>query len=82
VRLLDPLRWAVAADQRRSLSIMFGGIAVFMALGGLATLLELPRAVSSLVAVMMLAAWGVAGCGVVGYFRWFFRAEVREQTRR
>ena len=33
-------------------------------------------------AIVMLAAWVVAGCGVVGYFRWFFRAEVDEQTRR
>jgi hypothetical protein len=45
VTLLDHLRWAVAPDQHRSLSIMCGGVAVFMA-------------------------------------RWFFRAEVDEQTRR
>jgi hypothetical protein len=82
VTLLDHLRWAVAADQRRSLSIMSGGVAVFMALGGLAMLLELPRFVSGLMAILMLAAWAVAGCGMVGYFRWFFRAEVDEQTRR
>jgi hypothetical protein len=82
VTLLDHLRWAVAADQRRSLSIMCGGIAVFMALGGLATLLELPRLVSGLMAIMMLAAWVVAGCGVVGYLRWLFGAEVDEQRRR
>ena len=80
--LLDHLRWAVAPDQRRSMSIMSGGIAVFVTLGGLATLLEVPRVVSSLMAIMMLAAWAVAGCGVVGYFRWFFRSEVDEQTRR
>jgi flagellar basal body-associated protein FliL len=82
VTLLDPLRWAVAADQRRSMSIMSGGVAVFVALGGLAMLLEVPRFVSGLMAIMMLAAWVVAGCGVVGYFRWFFRAEVDEQRRR
>ena len=82
MRLLDHLRWAVAADQRRSLSIMFGGMAGFVALGGLAMLFELPRAVSGLMAIMMLAAWVVAGCGVVGYFRWFFRTEVDEQSRR
>ena len=64
------------------MAIMSGGIAVFVALGGLAMLVEVPRIVSGLMAVMMLAAWFVAGCGVVGYFRWFFRAEVREQTRR
>jgi hypothetical protein len=82
VTLLDHLRWAVAPDQRRSMSIMFGGIAVFVTLGGLATLIELPRVVSGLMAITMLAAWAVAGCGVVGYFRWFFRSEVDEQKRR
>jgi hypothetical protein len=82
VTLLDQLRWAVAPDQRRSMSIMSGGIAVFVVLGGLATLLEVPRVVSGLMAIMMLAAWAVAGCGVVGYFRWFFRSEVDEQRRR
>jgi hypothetical protein len=46
VSLLDRLRWAIAPDQRRSASLMLGGIAVFM-----------------------------------GYFRWFFRAEVDEQSR-
>ena len=82
MRLLDHLRWAVAPDQRRSMSIMSGGIAVFVTLGGLATLVEVPRVVSGVMAIMMLAAWAVAGCGVVGYFRWFFRSEVDEQTRR
>ena len=80
--LLDHLRWAVAADERRSLSIVSGGVAVFVAFGGLALLLEVPRFVSYLMAITMLAAWVVAGCGVVGYFRWLFRAEVDEQTRR
>ena len=80
--LLDHLRWAVAPDQRRSMSIMSGGMAVFIGLGGLAMVLEFPRVVSGLMAIVMLAAWVVAGCGVVGYFRWFFRAEVDEQKRR
>jgi len=82
VALLDHLRWAVAPDQRRSMSILSGGVAVFIALGGLAMLLEPPRVISGLMAILMLAAWAVAGCGVVGYFRWLFRAEVDEQTRR
>jgi hypothetical protein len=32
--------------------------------------------------IPILAAWLVAACGVVGYLRWFFAAEVREQKRR
>ena len=64
------------------MSIISGGMAVFVAVGGLAMLLELPRVVSGLMAIMMLAAWVLAGCGMVGDFRWFFRSEVDEQTRR
>ena len=61
---------------------MYGGIAVFVALAGLAVLLEPPRAVVMLMAIPILAAWLVAGCGMVGYLRWFFGAEVQEQRRR
>jgi hypothetical protein len=32
--------------------------------------------------IPMLAARLVAGCGMVGYLRWFFGAEVQEQRRR
>ena len=80
--LPDRLRWAIAPDQRRSLSIMVGGVAVFVALGGLATLFEVPRALAGLMGLAMLVAWFVAACGTVGYFRWFFRSEVDEQRRR
>jgi hypothetical protein len=78
---MERLRWAIAPDQRRSMSIMCGGIAVFGALGGLATLFEVPRPLAGIMALGMLAAWLVAGCGVVGYFRWFFRSEVDRQSR-
>jgi uncharacterized membrane-anchored protein len=79
---LDRLRWAIAPDQRRSLSLMLGGIAVFTVLGGLATLFEVPRVVAGFMGLVMLAAWFVGACGMVGYFRWFFRSEVDEQLRR
>jgi flagellar basal body-associated protein FliL len=32
--------------------------------------------------LLMLIAWLVGLCGMVGYFRWFFRSEVDQQTRR
>ena len=80
--LADRLRWAIAPEQRRSLWIMYGGIAVFAALAGLAVFLEPPTAVVTLMSIPMLAAWLAAGCGMVGYLRWFFGAEVQEQKRR
>jgi hypothetical protein len=79
---LERLRWALAPVERRSMTILYGGIAVFVALGGLAMLLEPPRSVLGLMGLAMLAAWLAAGCGMVGYFRWLFGAEVDEQRRR
>jgi flagellar basal body-associated protein FliL len=79
---LERLRWAIAPDQRRSLSIVFGGLAVFVALGGLAALFVVPRAIAVLMALTMLAALVVGACGMVGYLRWFFRSEADQHTRR
>jgi hypothetical protein len=79
---LERLRWAIAPVERRSMAIMYGGVAIFVALGGLAMLLEPPHALFGPIGLLMLAAWLAAGCGMVGYFRWFFRAEVDEQKRR
>ena len=78
---LDRLRWAIASDQRRSASLMLGGLGVFIVLGGLATLVAAPRVIAGLMALVILAAWFVGACGMVGYFRWFFRSEVDEQSR-
>ena len=55
--LTDRLRWAVAPDPRRAMSIM-------------------------LMALVMLAAWLVGACGMLGYFRWFFGAGSSERTSR
>ena len=60
---------------------MLGGLGVFIVLGGLATLVAVPRVIAGLMALVMLAAWFVGACGMVGYFRWFFRFEVDEQSR-
>ena len=64
------------------MTLLFGGIGAFVLLGGAAVLIDLPRVLATPVALLMLAAWLVAMCGTVGYFRWFFRSEVEEQRRR
>ena len=66
---------------RRSLSLLLGGFAVFVALGGCAMLFELPRALAGGVTLAMLAALVAALWGVVGYFCWFFRSEVENSRR-
>jgi hypothetical protein len=74
----DRLRWAIAADSRRSMSLLLGGSLVFAALGAMATFFELPRALGGPIILAMFLAWCVAFCGMVGYVRWLFRAAANE----
>jgi len=69
--LLERLQWAIAPDEERSMSLLVSGTAVFIALGGIAAFLPLPRVVNALFALGMLAAWAVGLCGMVGYLRWY-----------
>jgi hypothetical protein len=70
---LERLHWAIAPDEERSMSLLVGGTAVFIALGGVAAFLPLPRVVNALFALGMLAAWAVGFCGMIGYLRWYLR---------
>jgi hypothetical protein len=72
VTLLERVQWAIAPDERRSMSLIVSATAVFIAIGGIAAFLPLPRVVNTLLAVAMLAAWAVGVCGMIGYFRWYF----------
>ncbi len=69
---LEQLRWAVAPVPTRSVSLVLGAVMVMAIAGLLATYYELPQALGALLALLMLAAWLVGVCGMVGYFRWFF----------
>lgn len=69
----ERIRWAVEPDEQRSMSILVSSVAVFIALGGIAAFLPMPRAINALFALGMLAAWGVGLCGMVGYIRWYLR---------
>jgi hypothetical protein len=62
--------------------LIYAGLAVFMALGALAVTVEVPRPLAPLMGLAMLAALLLAGCGVVGYFRAFFRGEVDKLKQR
>lgn len=75
----DRLRWAIAPDPRRSMSLLLGGVAVFAALGGMATLVEVPRAVAGLMVLAMVLAWFVGFCGMIGYLRWVLRSAFSEE---
>jgi hypothetical protein len=69
---LDRLRWAIAPDPRRGLTLILGSLAVFSLLGGVSFLLPPPRALAGAMVLLMLLAWFVGLCGMVGYLRWYF----------
>ena len=70
--LLERLHWAVAPIPGRSMSLVLGGLAIFTISGALAMLGELPRVIDAALALVMLAAWFVGICGMIGYLRWLF----------
>lgn len=82
---IERLRWAAAPVQGRATALLWGGLALLAASGGVATIIEAPPLVSALLYLAMITGWIVAGCGMVGYMRWFFRqsaAETREMQSR
>lgn len=76
--LTERIRWAVAPNPERAMSLLVAGAGGFIALGGLAAFLEPPETVRALFALGMLAAWTVGFCGVIGYLRWFVRDAFRK----
>lgn len=69
---LERFLWAIAPVQGRSIALVLGGAAVLAVAGLIAMYFELPRSVNGLLALIMLGAWLVGVCGMVGYFRWLF----------
>ena len=69
---LDRLRWATAPDPRRGMVLILGSLAVFSVLGGISFLLPPSRVLAGPMVLLMLLAWAVGLCGMVGYFRWYF----------
>ena len=69
---LDRLRWAIAPDPRRGMALILGSLAVFSLLGGVSFLLQPPRILAGPMVLVMLLAWLVGLCGMVGYLRWYF----------
>jgi hypothetical protein len=68
---MDRLRWAIAPDPRRSMALLLSAVAVFSVLGGVASLVELPRIIAGALMLLMVIVWLIGLCGMVGYLRWF-----------
>ena len=69
---LERFLWAIAPVQGRSVALVLGSVVVLAVAGLIATYFELPRIIKALLALIMLGAWVVGVCGMVGYFRWLF----------
>lgn len=69
---LERLLWAIAPVQGRSMALVLSSVAVMAVAGLIAVYFELPRSIKGLLALIMLGAWLVGLCGMVGYFRWIF----------
>lgn len=78
--LLERLLWAIAPVQGRSMALVLGSVAVLAVAGLIATYFELPGLIKALLALIMLAAWLVGVCGMVGYFRWLFSPSSYRQS--
>jgi flagellar basal body-associated protein FliL len=61
--------------------LLWGGLAALAASGGVLTSFEAPPLISALLYLAMVSGWLVAGCGMVGYMRWFFRQSAEEARR-
>ncbi len=77
----ERLRWASAPIQRRSLALLWGGLAAFLAAGWLFTMADLPGAAGLLLYPLLVASWVAAMCGAIGYVRWML-ADARADAAR
>ena len=80
--LLERFLWAIAPVQGRSVALVLGSVTVLAIAGLIATYFELPRLIKALVALVMLGAWVVGVCGMLGYFRWLFSPSAHRQIGR
>jgi hypothetical protein len=71
----------VAPVHRRSIVLLWGGLAVFLAVGGVSTFIDLPAGGRVLLYPVMVTSWFIGACGVVGYVRWFF-GQVHAEARK
>ena len=77
--LAEYLRWLMAKDRSRWQPMLLG-LALAAAAAGMAVVVQ-PSPLSLLFLLLALGAWFVGACGMVGFARWLFAAEV-EQVRR
>lgn len=78
---LERLRWAVAPVQPRSLALLWGGFALFVACGAFSMLGPIPLVLKIPLYAGMFAGWAIAAAGMTGYLRCLFGLAGAEMRR-
>lgn len=78
---IERLRWAIAPVQERSTALLWSGIALFVASGGISVLYETTNLMTLLLYVGMLAGWLIAALGMTGYLRCLYGQATAEMRR-
>ena len=77
----ERLRWAVEPVQDRAVMLLWGGLLLFIASGGVSAVIEIPAPAKLLLYLGMFAGWCLAACGMIGYMRNYY-AEAAEEARK
>ena len=80
MRLTDRLRWLMTPNRSRWKPMLMG-LVFFAATVGAAVAFQPPKLVEAILLLLAIAAWFVGACGMIGYVRWFFAAELVRATR-
>jgi hypothetical protein len=78
---VERLRWACEPVPRRSSTLLWSGMAVFLAGAAALTKGAMPAGLSFVVYLVVVAGWIAGACGAVGYARWLFRQNEKETRK-
>jgi len=79
--LYERLQWATEPVEKRSMALLWGGMAAFGGLAWIYTQEGLPLVAVSLLQVLIPCSWVVAACGAIGYVRWLLGQARADITR-
>ncbi len=78
---IERLRWASAPVQERSIALLWSGLALFVASGGLSVLYEVTPVMKLLLYAGMFAGWVIAAAGMTGYLRCLYGQATAEMRK-
>lgn len=78
---LERLRWATAPVLERSTALLWSGLALFVASGGISVLYQTTNLMTLLLYAGMLSGWLIAALGMTGYLRSLYGQATAEMRR-